>query len=181
VFKICGLIHHWIGSLLSINDSPPKFIHLYIYDTTNEVRNRLQFLNSEDFAYGSLSPSVVNAVMQMLDEHSPFAKKLRTARERLQEHPEEDFIIKIVGAREGDNVQYNLPMTDDLVMFIVGDFSLETFKCDIIIETRNKDLKRISELHLAYMALQYPLLFPYGERDFQVGVLYNGVMSRNPG
>jgi hypothetical protein len=25
------------------------------------------------------------------------------------------------------------------------------------------------------MPLQYPLLFPYGERGFQVGVLYNGV------
>jgi hypothetical protein len=49
-------------------------------------------------------------------------------------------------------------------MLIVGDFSLDTFKRDIVIETRNRELKRISELHLAYMALQYPLLFPYGER-----------------
>jgi hypothetical protein len=31
------------------------------------------------------------------------------------------------------------------------------------------------------MALQYPLLFPYGERGFQVGVLYNGVTNRNSG
>jgi hypothetical protein len=61
----------------------------------------LQALNSEDSAHESLSPSVVNALMQMLDEHNPFAKKLRTAKERLQEHPEEDFIIRIVGAREG--------------------------------------------------------------------------------
>jgi hypothetical protein len=46
---------------------------------------------------------------------------------------------------------------------LVGDFSLENFKRDIIIETRNQELKGISSLHLAYMALQYPLLFPYGE------------------
>jgi hypothetical protein len=31
------------------------------------------------------------------------------------------------------------------------------------------------------MALQYPLLFPYGERGFQVGVLYNGAINKNPG
>jgi hypothetical protein len=43
-------------------------------------------------------------------------------------------------------------------MLVVGDFSLDTFKHDIVIETRNKELKRISELHPAYMALQYPLL-----------------------
>jgi hypothetical protein len=58
-----------------------------------------------------------------------------------------------VGAREGDHVQYNLPTTDDLAMLVVRDFSLDTFKRDIIIETRNKELKRISELHPAYMAL----------------------------
>ena len=29
------------------------------------------------------------------------------------------------------------------------------------------------------MALQYPLLFPFGERGFQVGVLYNGVNLAN--
>jgi hypothetical protein len=27
----------------------------------------------------------------MLDEHNPFVKKLRTPRERLREHPEEDY------------------------------------------------------------------------------------------
>jgi hypothetical protein len=64
-------------------------------------------------------------------------------------------------------------------MLVVGDFTLETFKCDIIIETKNRELKRISALHPAYMALQYPLLFPFGERGFQVGVLYNGILNRN--
>jgi hypothetical protein len=28
------------------------------------------------------------------------------------------------------------------------------------------------------MALQYPLLFPYGERGYQIGVPYNGVTAR---
>jgi hypothetical protein len=181
VFKICGQVHHRIGSLVPPDDGPPKFIQLYIYDTTNEIRNRLHSLDAEDSATRSLSPSVVNTLIQMLGDHNSFVNKLRTARERLQEHPQEDFIIRIVGAREGDTIQYNLPTTDDLAMLIVGDTSLEIFKCDIIIETRNKELKRISELHPAYMTLQYPLLFLYGKRGFQVGVLYNGVKNRNFG
>jgi hypothetical protein len=74
--------------------------------------------------------------------------------------------MRIIGAREGEPVQYNLPSTDDLAMLVVGDFSLDKFKRDIIIETRNEELKRISSLHLAYMPLQYPLLFPYDERGF---------------
>jgi hypothetical protein len=177
VFKISGQVHHRIGSLLPPDDGPPKFIQLYIYDTTNEVINRLKCLNADDAPNRSLDPSVVDGLMKMLDQHNPFVKKFRIARERLKDYPEEEFIIRIIGAKEGDPVQYNLPTTDDLAMLIIGDFSLDTFKRDIIIETRNKELKRISALHPAYMALQYPLLFPYGERGFQLGILYNGVVN----
>ncbi|AQK54412.1 Retrotransposon-like protein [Zea mays] len=102
----------------------------------------------------------------------------RIAKERLTEHADEEFIIRIIGAKEGDPVQYDMPTTDDLAMLLIGDFSLETFKRDIIIETRNSELKRISALHPAYMALQYPLLFPYGERGFQIGVMYSGIQNR---
>jgi hypothetical protein len=102
------------------------------------------------------------------------------ARDRLADYEQEESIIRIVGAREGDGIQYNLPTTDELAMLVVGDFSLDTFKRDIIIERHNKELKRISFLHPAYMALQYPLLFPYGERGFQIGVLYSGIDHAEP-
>jgi hypothetical protein len=42
--------------------------------------------------------------MRMLDEYNPFVKKLRTASERLKDYPEENFIIRIVDAREGDRI-----------------------------------------------------------------------------
>jgi hypothetical protein len=163
VFKIFGQVHHRIGSLLPPDDDPPTFIQLYIYDTSNEISNGMNCLTDEENSNGCLDPSIVEGLMKMLDSHNPFAKKFRIARERLEDHPKEEFIIRLIGARDGDPIQYNLPMTDGLAMIIVGDFSLETFKRDIVIETRNKKLKRISSLHPAYMALQYPLLFPYGE------------------
>jgi hypothetical protein len=125
VFKICGQVHHRIGSLHPPDDDTPKFIQLYIYDTTNEVSNRLGCLSGGDTPDGSLQPSIVHQLMEMLDRYNPFVKKFRTARERLQDHPDEKFIIRIVGAKEGDPVQYNLPTTDDLTMLVVGDFTLE--------------------------------------------------------
>jgi hypothetical protein len=91
--------------------------------------------------------------MKMLDENNPFVKKFRMARDTLCDHGNEEFIIRIIGAKEGDSVQYNLPTTDELAMLVVGDFSLKTFKCDIIIETHNNELKQISTLHLAFMAM----------------------------
>jgi hypothetical protein len=67
-------------------------------------------------------------------------------------------------------MQYEMPHQDELAMLIVGDLSLENYKRDIIISTHQKGLQRISIFHPAYMALQYPLLFPYGERSFQLGI-----------
>ncbi|KAL8158864.1 LOW QUALITY PROTEIN: hypothetical protein V2J09_000401 [Rumex salicifolius] len=43
---------------------------------------------------------------------------------------------------------------------------------DILIEKKTGDLQRISEIHPQYMALQYPLLFPYGEDGFHLNIPY---------
>ncbi|ONM58870.1 Retrotransposon-like protein [Zea mays] len=177
LFKICGQVHHRVGSLLPLDDSAPQFLQLYVYDTANEVSNRLKCLDADHRPVESLDPSIVHDLISMLDQHNPFAKKFRMTRDQLADHNNEDFIIRIVGAKEGDPVQYNLPTTDELAMLVVGDFSLDTYKRDIIIETHNRELKRISSLHPAYMPLQYPLLFPYGERGFQLGIHYS---NRNP-
>lgn len=45
---------------------------------------------------------------------------------------------------------------------MLGD-GVEGDRRDIIICHREKGLQRINETHPAYMPLQYPLLFPYGE------------------
>jgi hypothetical protein len=63
----------------------------------------------------------------MLDENNPFVKKLRTASERLKDYSEENFVIRIVGAREGEFVHNNLPTNDDFVMLVVEDFSPDSF------------------------------------------------------
>jgi hypothetical protein len=177
VFKISGQVHHRIGSLLPSDGVPPKFIQFYIYDTVNEVKNRLHCLDADKSGPDNLDPSIVQELMRMVDLNNPFVQKLRMARDRLNDHGNEEFIIRIVGAKEGDPVQYNMPTINELAMLVVYNFSLDTFKRDIIIETHSNELKQISTLHPAFMPLQYPLLFLYGERGFQVGVLYNGVIN----
>lgn len=175
VFKISGQIHHRIGSLLPPDGSPPKFIQLYVYDTSNEVANRIQALDRAEASQANLDPTIVEALMCMLDDHNPFVKQFRVARDRLREHDDNEFVIRIVGPRNGDSAQYSLPTTEHLAMLVVGDFIADTFQRDIIIQTQSGDLQQISALHPAFMPLQYPLLFPFGERGFQVGVLYEGV------
>ena len=66
-----------------------------------------------------------------------------------------------------------MPHPEELAMLIIGDMTLENYKRDIIVSTRTKTLQHISIFHPAYMPLQYPLLFPYGERGFQLGIEYH--------
>ena len=126
VFKIYGQIHHRIGSLLPPDGEAPKFIQLYVYDTVNEVQNRIQSLSRDESRDTNLDPSTVQSLISMLDNHNPFARQFRMARDRLAEHSDEEFVVRIVGPRDGDPPQYSLPTTEQLAMLVVGDFS-----CDI--------------------------------------------------
>ena len=177
VFKICGQIHHRIGSLLPPDDELAKFIQLYVYDTSHEVQNRIASLGHHDARGSDLDPAIVQSLAAMLDQHNSFAQQFRMARDRLADDETEDFVIRIVGPRDDDPPQYSLPTTDQLAMLVVGDFSYEAFERDIIVQKQAGDLQQISALHPAFMALQYPLLFPYAERGWQAGVLYAGVIQ----
>ena len=52
-----------------------------------------------------------------------------------------------------------------MVAVIVGDAS-QPINQDIILQKQSGRLQRINELHLSYLGLQYPPLFPYGEDGY---------------
>nr|GEX71290.1 nucleic acid-binding, OB-fold protein [Tanacetum cinerariifolium] len=59
--------------------------------------------------------------------------------------------------------QYNALTVAKVATLITNDFVDGEPTRDIIVNTNDGRPKRISELHPSYMALQCPLLFPYGE------------------
>jgi hypothetical protein len=108
VFKISGQIHHRIGSLIPSSGQPPKFIQLYVYDTANEVKNRIRALHPDERPSEPLDQVIIGQLLEMLDAHSPLAKQFRLARDRLAENGDEEFIIRIIGAREGGSCPIQL-------------------------------------------------------------------------
>jgi len=127
VFKISGQIHHRIGAMQPPDGHSPKFIQLYVYDTSSEVDNRIASLDHEDRRESDLDPTIVQSLATMLDTHNSFAQQFRMARDKLADNDAEDFVIRIVGPKDGDPPQYSLPTTDQLAMLVVGDFSLDAF------------------------------------------------------
>jgi hypothetical protein len=173
IFCINGQIHHRIGSLLPEQGQPPQYAELYIFDTKNKIENRIKALHKEDPQETGMDPNIVYELKNMLDKYNLLVKIFRHARDLLEEHNGIDISICILDAEKKDPIQYEMPHTKDLAMLIVGDLKLEKYQRDIIVSTKNKGLLRITIFHPAYMALQYPLLFPYGERGFQLGIPYH--------
>ena len=108
--------------------------------------------------------------MKMLDEVNPYVKKFRTARDRFHIAPEDSFHMRIVSDRSKDGRTYNTPTASEVAALIPGDFNLDMDKRDIVLQQKSGNLLRINEIHAAYLALQYPLLFTYGEDGFRLSI-----------
>ncbi|GKB17868.1 DNA helicase, partial [Tanacetum coccineum] len=161
VFKISGQLYHWIGSLCPADGEPPRFLQLYIYDTDNEVDNRLTHFGGDNSV---LRRDIVEGLIDLLDSHNALVQLFRTAREKLQDTHVPNFKVRlynVIGARE-----YELP-TGDMLGAIVYEAGPENdMDYDIVLEERSGYPKRVNKLHPSYMSLQFPLLFIYGQDGY---------------
>ena len=79
--------------------------------------------------------------------------------------------VQIISAR-GDR-QYIQPTANKVAALIVGEDTGHVTHRDIVLVTRDGNLKRISETHPSYMPLQYPLLFPYGTDGWHCAIRFS--------
>ncbi|KAF8059640.1 hypothetical protein N665_1227s0016 [Sinapis alba] len=164
-FRIQGQTHHRIGSLLPSKGRPPKYLQLYIFDTNNEVSNRLKAMGQTS-PEGALDETTVKSLIDMMDEHNCLARFFRRARDYHEANFGKDFTIKLLPDK-GKRKEYDLPTTDEVAGIIVGDMSSTVGHRDIVVQFQSETLHQLRDDHPLYMSLQYPLLFPYGEYGFQ--------------
>ncbi|GJS78625.1 putative reverse transcriptase domain-containing protein [Tanacetum coccineum] len=162
VFKISGQIYHWIGSLCPEEGHHLCFLQLYVYDTRDELRNRMHHFGGLDES--TLNPEIVEGLIHVLDEHNGLVRLFRTTRDRYNAGDIPSFKIRLynMGGVRG----YKLPTTDVLgaIVFENGPRSRTDF--DVIIEFRGGYPQRINKLHQSYMSLQFPLLFVFGQPGY---------------
>ncbi len=68
---------------------------------------------------------------------------------------------------------------DEVVALMVGDGSKAVDRCDVVVAQQVGPFRRISELHVGYMVLHYPLLFPYDEDGWHPNISFNGVIVQD--
>ncbi|XP_077221932.1 uncharacterized protein LOC143855744 [Tasmannia lanceolata] len=158
VFRINGQNHHLIGSLLLETGKKPKFAQLYIYDTENEISNRIRAI-SKDNRCDILDPTIVKGLLNMFDTYNQLTKVFRMARDRFKESDLHDVHIRLIGNRGRDARQYNMPTTSEVAALIVGDLSKTNVERDVIVEHIGDGLQCISDLNPSFMAMQYQFCF----------------------
>ncbi|KAF7800995.1 putative PIF1 DNA helicase/replication protein A1-like protein [Senna tora] len=181
VFRLHGQNMYLIGDLLPKADEIPRFSQLYIYDTDNEVVNRMRNARSSA-SEDPCDASIVMQLSQMLDSINPLVKVFRSVKDHPSLSSRDSLRLKLIKKRTTDARIYNLPTADEIVALIVGDFDPENVERDIIVEERSGTLQRIDELHPLYLPMQYPLMFPRGEDGYRQDVLFRGeTISSNIG
>nr|KAJ0228155.1 hypothetical protein LSAT_V11C100011050 [Lactuca sativa] len=161
IFRLGGQNYHSIGSLLPAKGSEPKFSH------------------GEKDQSTSTDSDIIEDIKVMLDSNNVLVRSYRMVRDAFQKNPEVDMKLRLIGRREQDGRTYNLPTASGVAALIIGDISDSIEKRDIVVQTKNGCLQRISELHPSYLSLQYPLLFPYGDDGYSVDILHRGVSFTN--
>ncbi|XP_070052773.1 uncharacterized protein [Nicotiana tomentosiformis] len=179
-FRLSGQNYHQIGSLLPPERSSPKFAQLYIYDIENEVENRIHAISRGEMN-NQLHTEIVNELKQMLDDNNILAKSFRMVRDQFQTDRTSNVRLRLIGKRGSDGRRYNLPTVSEVAALIVGDFEQTRSDRDIIVESQSGQLQRVNELNAAYLGLQYPLLFPYGEDGYREDIPLNDIDDSTSG
>ncbi|CAN6884113.1 unnamed protein product [Brassica oleracea] len=171
VFRMSGENYHRIGDIVPEPGQAPKFSQLYIIDTLNEIKNRLDaYAGSDRAAAKKLTEPLVLLLKNMLDQCNPHVKAFRSARDRFDVEGSTGYRMRLIETRQSDGRTHNLPTANEVAALIPRDFFLNMETRDIFLESTSGKLQRISELHPAYLPLQYPLLFPYGEGGFRLNI-----------
>ncbi|PWA64669.1 helitron helicase-like domain-containing protein [Artemisia annua] len=144
VFKVAGQIYHSIGKMCPDQGVRPRFLQLYIYDTDNEVRNRLEHFTSN--GQNPLRQDIVEGLIEILDHHNALVQLFRIARDKLQDMELPEFKVRLFNVV--GSAQHELPTADDIGA-IVFDSGPETEpEFDIIVEVHSvaKVVRRTSAL-----------------------------------
>ncbi|GKD69582.1 hypothetical protein Tco_1323672, partial [Tanacetum coccineum] len=162
-YRIQGQNYHRMGTLLP-DEGKPLVNDPSASTTNNEIDHDLTV-----------------ELRDMLDTINPLVAQFRMAGEHLVTTAEENkYKLRLIGTRMRDGRKYNLPTASKVATLIVGDIDSTTNDRDIILHMQEGGLKRISELHPSYIALQYQLLFPYGEDGYWTDIYHEGVTDETP-
>ncbi|KAE9523332.1 hypothetical protein AGLY_016280 [Aphis glycines] len=147
-FKVQGQVYHLVGSLMHKPDQNAQFLQIYfVSEDEREIRSRCA-------NFPDVKPGLVKQSQSMLHEKNSYVKQFKTTIARR----------KLNNAHVG---RFNAPTQNEIAL-IIGSQKFENK--DIVLQSHDNKLQCISEIHRAYDALQYPLMFCHGEDGYSINI-----------
>ena len=102
-----------------MDDRGSKFAQLYIFDTDNEVANRLQPFRNENFP-SVLDSEIVAGLINMLDSSNELVRLFRHTKQRFGDAEVSEFKLRLISKRDNDSRQYDDPSLNDIGGLLLG-------------------------------------------------------------
>ncbi|XP_074351612.1 uncharacterized protein LOC141690736 [Apium graveolens] len=110
-FKVKGQNLHLLGSMLPADGESPKFCQVYIYDTENELENRMNLIGG---SRDEIDESIVEALMDMLNQHNELVRQFHTARERFKYNEQDEFRLFLLSSQSASGRLNIIGPTDEV-------------------------------------------------------------------
>ncbi|CAN0899113.1 hypothetical protein LINGRAHAP2_LOCUS20076 [Linum grandiflorum] len=159
-----------MGSLVPPPGQPPKYAQLYVFDPSEEAAHRQANFSGPN---KQLLPTMMDGLQSMLDESNVLVQSFKRIRDSLSIPVNNNLRLRIIGNRISGARQYELPIGSELAGLVPDDFQPDREERDIIVNTQQTGLLRITNLNPKYDALHFSLLFPHGEDGFHLGIAYD--------
>ncbi|PWA41420.1 hypothetical protein CTI12_AA553090 [Artemisia annua] len=116
---------------------------------------------------------IIEGLIQFLNDNNGLVRLFQTARDKLLEADIPDFQIRLFGVVGAQ--QYELPAGDTIGAIVYEGGPESATDYDIVIERHSREAENVNKLHPRYMALQFPLLFVYGEEGYHLSLTLRDV------
>lgn len=141
----------------------PKFAEIYMMGDDVQAARRNEIFENV------LNHDTIESLQRMFREiGNPFVEIFKQAREI----PGANHSIRLIANSNVDQRRYNLPTVDEVAVLIPDGEDIDAHRDIILRYQEGGRLKRITEMHKSYDALQYPILLSYGENGWHENLRY---------
>ena len=173
VFKIHGQMHNKIPTVVPDNGKPEAFAQIYILDPhlQTERRANLNGISGKDGQYKEIAKKLLTKIQATLMECNGLIKLYRSAFDVAQTQVIPEVVIQLKhGMKNKPTRTYNPQTCMEIAGLIPIGGQPGYNKIGINVGFRTGGMKRMTETHALYEALQYPLLFPYATPSWPMNI-----------
>jgi hypothetical protein len=170
VFRVSGSMTHKIGSVEPSQPGAAGFAQIFVIGDHGTAEAQYRIAMAQGKRKGTqfklqLDVKTIKRIQDLLYKINPYAKIYMHARQILATCTSANLALIGVPRPGCDPKRYNQPSVDEVAMIIEGEGDKIPPR-HIILHRNNGIPVAISDLHSYYFPLRYPLLFPYGQQQW---------------